>query len=56
MLAFVPMKVGEDGLSVVELWNEDSTEDAELGYRICPRVEKVGVTGDGMSDAEEFCV
>lgn len=50
------MKVGEFGLSVIELWYADSTEEAELGYRICPRIENVGVTGDGMSDAEEFCV
>jgi hypothetical protein len=29
-------------------------EEAELEYLKCPRVEKVGVTGDGISDADEF--
>jgi hypothetical protein len=51
---FGPTNVGEDGLSVVELWKEDSIEDAELGYLKCPRVEKVGVTGEGISDVDEF--
>jgi hypothetical protein len=29
-------------------------EDAELGYLKCDRVEKVGVTGEGTSDVDEF--
>ena len=32
----------------------DSIEEAELGYLMCPRVENVGVTGEGISEAEEF--
>lgn len=48
--------VGDEGLSPAELWKDDSSDDDELGYLKCPRVEKVGVTGDGISDAEEFCV
>jgi hypothetical protein len=50
-------KVGEDvGLSTTKLLNGDSIEDVELGYRKCPRVEKVGVTGEGTSEAVELCV
>lgn len=48
------MKVGDEGESFIELWY-DSTDVAELGYRRCPRFEKVGVTGEGIS-GEEFCV
>jgi len=46
-------KVGDDGLSVVEAWNVDSIDDAELGYLKWPRLEKVGVTGEGTSEAVE---
>jgi hypothetical protein len=49
------MKVGDDGESFRELWYEDSTDVTELGYRRWPRVEKVGVTGEGISDAEALC-
>jgi hypothetical protein len=56
LLVFDTMKVGDDGLSTTEVWYDDSIEEAELGYRKCPRVENVGVTGEGTSDAEEFCV
>ena len=45
--------VGEDGLSVAEFWNVDSIDEAELGYLKWPRLEKVGVTGEGISDADE---
>jgi hypothetical protein len=54
--AFDRVKVGDDGLSTTEVWYEDSIEEAELEYLKCPRAEKVGVIGDGMSDAEEFWV
>jgi hypothetical protein len=47
------VKVGDDGLSAVEVWNVDSIDDAELGYLKCPRLEKVGVTGEGTSEADE---
>jgi hypothetical protein len=50
------MNVGDEGLSTTEVWYDDSTEETELGYLKCPRVENVGVTGDGRSDAEELCV
>jgi hypothetical protein len=50
------MNVGDDGLSAREVWYDDSIDEAELGYLKCPRVENVGVTGEGTSDAEEFCV
>jgi len=53
---FEPTNDGDDGLSATEVWKDDSIEEAELGYRKCPRVEKVGVTGEGISDAEEFGV
>ena len=56
MLVFDTMNVGEVGLSTTEVWYGDSTEDTELGYLKCPRVEEVGVTGEGASEAEEFCV
>jgi hypothetical protein len=56
LLVFDTMKVGDEGLSTTEVWYEDSIEETELGYRKCPRVENVGVTGEGASDAEEFCV
>lgn len=49
-----PTKVGEDGLSFTEAWKVESIEEAELGYLKCPRVENVGVTGEGMSEVEEF--
>jgi hypothetical protein len=51
---FGPTKVGEDGLSFREEWKVESIEEAELGYLKCPRVENVGVTGEGISEAEEF--
>lgn len=51
-----PTKLGDDGLSTPELWKDDSNDDVELGYLKCPRVEKVGVTGEGRSDADEFSV
>lgn len=52
------INVGDDGLSTRGLWYEDSNDDTEddVGYRKCPRVEKVGVTGDGISDGDESCV
>jgi hypothetical protein len=53
---FDPRNVGDDGLSTKELWYDDSTDDAELGYLKCPWVEKVGVMGDGTSEGEEFRV
>ena len=51
---FGPANVGEDGLSLTELWKVESIEEAELAYLKCPRMEKVGVTGEGISEAEEF--
>jgi hypothetical protein len=51
---FGPINVGDEGLSLTEMWKVDSIEDAELGYLKCPRVENVGVTGEGISEAEEF--
>jgi hypothetical protein len=51
---FGPMNVGDDGLSLIGLWRDDSIEEAELEYLKCPRVENVGVTGEGISEAEEF--
>jgi len=45
--------VGDDGLSVAEFWKVESIDEAELGYLKWPRLEKVGVTGEGISDAEE---
>lgn len=48
------MKLGDDGLSTTELWYNDSIEELELGYRKWPRDEKVGVTGEGTSEADEF--
>jgi hypothetical protein len=54
LLALERMKVGDDGLSTTEVWYDDSSEEAELGYLKCPRVENVGVRGEGMSEAEEF--
>ncbi len=56
MPVFDKVYVGDDGLSTTDVWYNDSSEEAELGYRKCPRVENVGVTGDGRSDADEFCV
>ncbi len=48
--------MGDEGLSVDGEFKDISVDEAELEYRSCPRVEKVGVTGDGMSDADELCV
>jgi hypothetical protein len=48
--------VGDDGLSAVEFRYVESIEEVELEYLKWPRVEKVGVTGDGSSEAEEFWV
>jgi hypothetical protein len=53
---FDPTNDGEDGLSTTELWYVDSIDEAELGYLKCPRLENVGVMGEGRSDADEFCV
>jgi hypothetical protein len=39
---------------LTELWKVDSIDEAELGYLKWPRVENVGVTGEGISEAEEF--
>jgi hypothetical protein len=50
------MNVGDDGLSVAGVFKDASTDEAELEYLSCPRIEKVGVTGDGMSDVDELCV
>ena len=51
---FELIKVGDEGLSVTELWSDDSMEEAELGYLRCPRTENVGVIGEGTSEGEEF--
>lgn len=51
---FGATKLGDEGLSLAEAWTVESMEEAELGYLRCPRVEKVGVTGEGASEAEEF--
>ncbi len=56
MLVLDTMKVGDDGLSAIDVWYDESIDEAELGYRKWPRVENVGVTGEGMSDGEEFWV
>jgi hypothetical protein len=48
------MKVGDDGLSATDVWYVDSIDELELGYLKCPRVENVGVIGEGISDADEF--
>ena len=56
MLALETINVGEDGLSATDVWYDESSDEAELGYRKCPRVENVGVKGEGISDAEEFWV
>ena len=46
--------VGEAGLSEQEDdGGSNSREDEELEYRRWPRWEKVGVTGEPMSDEEE---
>jgi len=50
------MNVGEEGLSVDGVFKETSMDEVELEYLSWPRVEKVGVTGDGISDADELCV
>lgn len=50
------MNVGDDGLSTTEVWYDDSIEEAELEYLKWPREENVGVTGEGISEAEEFWV
>jgi hypothetical protein len=47
------MNVGDDGLSVTGVFKDTSMDEVELEYLSWPRVEKVDVTGDGMSDAEE---
>ena len=54
MLVFETLNIGDDGLSTTGVWYDDSSEEAELGYRKCPRAENVGVTGEGMSEAEEL--
>lgn len=54
MLVLEAINVGEDGLSTTDVWYDESSDEAELGYRKCPRAENVGVTGEGISDAEEF--
>jgi hypothetical protein len=56
LLVFDTMNVGDDGLSATEVWYDDSIEEAELEYLKCPRAENVGVTGDEISEAEEFWV
>jgi hypothetical protein len=50
------MNEGDEGLSVEGVFKETSMDEAGLEYLSWPRVEKVGVTGDGMSDADELCV
>jgi len=52
----MPAKVGEDGLSTRVDCSEGSMEKTELEYRIWPRVEKVGVTGDDTSDVDGSCM
>ena len=54
---FEAENVGDCGLSVVDAWKEDSTDDAELGYLKCPDpdLEKVGVTGEGTSEMVDVC-
>jgi hypothetical protein len=56
LLVLETINIGDDGLSTTEVWYDDSSEEAELGYRKCPRAENVGVIGEGMSEAEEFRV
>jgi len=46
--------VGDEGLSAMVLWKGDSIDDAELGYLIWPRLENVGVTGEGI-EFDELC-
>ena len=53
---FRPMNVGDEGLSVDGVFRDTSMDEAELEYLSWHRVEKVGVTGDGISDADELCV
>ena len=53
MPVFELANVGEDGLSVAEVWTVESIEEAELEYLKWPRLEKVGVRGEGISATEE---
>jgi hypothetical protein len=45
--------MGDEGRSCK--WEESSSDDVELEYRIW-RAEKVGVSGEAMSDDDEFVV
>jgi hypothetical protein len=54
LLDFVPANVGDEGLSTAEPRNGESMEELELGYLKCPRLEKLGVTGEGISVVDEF--
>jgi hypothetical protein len=47
--------MGDAGLSVTGVFiRETSIDETELEYRRWPRVEKVGVAGGEISDADEF--
>ncbi|EHK99160.1 hypothetical protein M7I_4992 [Glarea lozoyensis 74030] len=48
------LSIAEEAIGKVEIKNE-SIDDAELGYLKCPDLEKVGVTGEGTSEAVDVC-
>ncbi len=47
--------MGDDGISMAGAFGDSSIDEAELEY-LRWRVEKVGVTGEGISDADELFV
>lgn len=47
--------MGDDGISIAGAFGDRSIDDVELEY-LRWRVEKVGVTGEGISDADELLV